>query len=732
MAKLKYLFLCSFFIGSITHLVSAAPAADISNSSKATLLIRAADRSPYPVPKYITGKFCEHLGSNIYHGMDAQILRNPTLAGYPFGTGPVSPDGVTGFLFDRKEIAKRIRRQAQRIGWPKEEIEGVFQAYEDGLACFWARRGKRDDVKVSPDVGKYGQRAQRIELTAPGQGITQWTYLPLRRIRQYEFELIARSPNLKSLTVTLTAPDSNTPCSKATITGLSENWKKFKGTLKVASHLPTDTAYKFALTANAPGQFVVERIMLLPADHINGADPELIRLFREYRLPILRWPGGNFVSSYHWEDGIGPCEKRPTLPNYVWGGLETNQFGTDEFIAYCRAVGCEPMICVNAGSGTPAEAARWIQYCNGDVDTPMGALRAANGHPKPYNVRYWEVGNELYGRRWQCYWTTASGYVDRYKNFAKAMSAADPTIKLYACGRPAINDSLWNDMLIKDTAPLLKATTDHILIGGRIPSDTDPFDVYRDFMAVPEILEDKWSALEQKMKDAGIKDPRLAITELQLFGRITEPSDANAPVRLTRKNFVTSATFAEALYDIMIYHAAIRTAPFVEMVTHSATVNHGGGLKKRRQRVFANPCHYAQAMFADFVGATPVDMDLKSPREQAPLILSALKRVTSPHTYDSINALAAITSDETLLISIVHRGTKGPIQLAISIEGFDAGRQAELRTLSADKPWAQNTFDEPERIKPSISFANIRNNMLTLDVQPYTFMRIQIPRASRR
>src|SRR5206468_5093319 len=111
-----------------------------------------------------------------------------------------------------------------------------------------------------------------------------------------------------------------------------------------------------------------------------------------------RWPGGNFVSTYHWEDGVGPLDSRPTKANFAWGALELNTFGTDEFISFCRAVGCEPMICVNAGSGTPEEAARWIEYCNGPATSPMGKLRAANGHPEPFHVKHWEVGNELWGK----------------------------------------------------------------------------------------------------------------------------------------------------------------------------------------------------------------------------------------------------------------------------------------------------------------------------------------------
>ena len=292
---------------------------------------------------------------------------------------------------------------------------------------------------------------------------------------------------MKSLTISLTPPDAKQPCATARLAGLSHNWQKLSGALEVPADLPADKPYRFAITADGPGQLVIARCLLRPADHVGGADPDVVRLLKESRLPILRWPGGNFASGYHWEDGVGPPERRPTRPNYAWGGVEPNLFGTDEFVAFCRAVGCEPMICLNAGDGTPEEAARWVQYCNGPADTPMGARRVANGHPEPYNVRHWEIGNELWGR-WQVHWTTATGYVDRYRQFVQAVQTADPTIKLYACGAPVMWGKAWNDTLIAGAAPILKITTDHPLVGGSVSPATDPLDVYRDFMAVPGVL----------------------------------------------------------------------------------------------------------------------------------------------------------------------------------------------------------------------------------------------------
>lgn len=707
-----------------------------TNPAVATLRVRASQRSPHPIPRHLTGKFAEHLGWNIYNGMHAQVLRNPTFADYPFWTGQMNADGVTLFHSDTEKIVAEMRRQAGRSGWPASELDDLARARADGLACFWTRLGPRDAVKVSPDAGPHGGRAQRVETRAAGQGVAQWTWLPLHRARTFEFEVLARSPSLDALVVSLDGPAAGTEAesrqaltnlARATVTGLAGEWRALRGTLEVPAPFPAGAAARLAVTADKPGQFVLRHVFLRPADHVHGADPDVVRLLKESRLPLLRWPGGNFVSGYRWEDGIGPLERRPTRPNYAWGGVELNTFGTDEFIQFCRDVGCEPMICVNAGSGTPAEAARWVEYCNGPPTSPMGRLRATNGHPEPFRVKHWEVGNELWGN-WQFYWTTASGYVDRFKQFAPAMLAADPGIRLHACGAPVFWGKDWNDTLIAGTASQLGSITDHPLIGGTVSPRVEPLDVYRDFMAVPEVLERKWAALRDDMRQAGVRQPSLAVTELQMFAHLGSRPEGDAPARLTHRNLVGQPTLTEGLYNVLIYHAAVRLGPFVEMVTHSATVNHGGGLRKERERVWAHPCHHAQAAFAAFAEATPVAVELETAMERAPLVLPDLRNATREASFGAVDALAALAAEGSLLLSVVHRGTGGPLRLAVELSDFDPAATAEARTLAADVPWAANTLEQADAVAPVDTKLPVRDRRLEVELRPFSFVRLRVPR----
>jgi len=308
------------------------------------------------------------------------------------------------------------------------------------------------------------------------------------------------------------------------------------------------------------------------------------------------------------------------------------------------------------------------------------------------------------------------------------MLEVDPGINIYACGAPVMWGKNWNDTLIARASDILRITTDHPLVGGQVPADTDPLDVFRDFMAVPQVLEQKWAALESDMKNAGIINPRLAITELQMFANIGQPSSADAPRLLSHDRLVNPATHAEALYDVLIYHASVRLAPFVEMVTHSATVNHGGGLRKTRERVYANPCHYAQAMFAAFADAVPVKIELSCSTETAPLVLPDLKNVTSACSYQTIDALAGQSQDGSLLISVVHRGTSGHIDLEIVIKDSASTGRVEIQTLSTDVPWAMNTLEKPEAITPVSTAGKIENGKMLISIKPYSILRITASR----
>jgi alpha-N-arabinofuranosidase len=170
-----------------------------------------------------------------------------------------------------------------------------------------------------------------------------------------------------------------------------------------------------------------------PLSDEHGFRRDVIAALKPLAMPVMRYPGGNFVSGYDWRDGIGPREHRPARPDYAWRSIETNQFGTDEFMAWCAELGTEPMMAVNLGTAGASEAAALLEYCNLSTGTFWADRRAKNGHADPYGVKLWCLGNEMDGP-WQAGHVPADVYAQRAAQAAALMRGLDPTIETIVCG----------------------------------------------------------------------------------------------------------------------------------------------------------------------------------------------------------------------------------------------------------------------------------------------------------
>jgi alpha-N-arabinofuranosidase len=236
-----------------------------------------------------------------------------------------------------------------------------------------------------------------------------------------------------------------------------------------------------------------------PLSDERGYRRDVLEAARNLRIPILRWPGGNFVSGYHWTDGIGLREERPRKIELAWFTEESNRFGTDEYIEYCRLMNAEPYICVNMGTGTIDEAQGWVEYCNGTGDTYWANLRRENGHEEPYNVRYWGLGNEMYGE-WQIGALEAEDYVKKAREFAKVMKWTDPSIELVGCGLSGLTD--WDRLVVEKLAPFVDYHSVHIYTGS----------------------DDHWSnVLAPHQADRALRTVRATIDRTRYEGRIEHP-----------------------------------------------------------------------------------------------------------------------------------------------------------------------------------------------------------------
>jgi alpha-N-arabinofuranosidase len=303
----------------------------------------------------------------------------------------------------------------------------------------FGRRGpQRRWVPVGPDEFVTMDKAKayvgdwspvvRLEAGAP-HGISQ-SSLVLRAGRAYSGRVVlAGSPGTK-VSVTLVWGQSAGDRQSVNIPALTAGYARYPLTFTAKA----DTSEgRFEIVGTGTGSFRIGVVSLMPADNVSGFKAATIRFLKELGIEIARWPGGNFVSAYDWRDGIGDRDKRPSRRELAWNGMESNDMGIDDFMTFCRLIGAEPYLAVNAGLGDAHSAAEEVEYVNGPVTSRLGRMRASNGHPAPHAVKIWGVGNEMYGP-WQWGHMSIRQYAEKHNLMVKAMRKVDPTIKVIASG----------------------------------------------------------------------------------------------------------------------------------------------------------------------------------------------------------------------------------------------------------------------------------------------------------
>jgi alpha-N-arabinofuranosidase len=349
-----------------------------------------------PISPFIYGQFVEHLGRCIYGGIWAEMLEDrkfyfPITANYsPYKSLTNSAFPVVG------------ASPWQIIGDPS----AVTMVKQDAF------------------VGDHSP------LIRSGAGIRQRD-LGLVAGKNYEGYLWAK-PIGNSAEIEVTLGWGDTDAGHAT-TRLKFNGDKYsKQTFSFTSKRDTENGGVLEIRVLS-GDVLLGPPSLMPGDNVRGMRRDTLALLKQLNGTVYRWPGGNFASGYDWRDGIGDRDRRPPRKNPAWTGVEHNDFGTDEFIVFCREINTEPMIAVNTGFGDAYSAAQWVEYCNTATTTIGGGWRAKNGNKAPYGVKYWCVGNEMFGP-WQLGFMQMEHYTQKHNLVADAMRKVDPSVKLTAVG----------------------------------------------------------------------------------------------------------------------------------------------------------------------------------------------------------------------------------------------------------------------------------------------------------
>lgn len=349
-----------------------------------------------PVSKYIFGSFIEHIGTTIYRSMWAEMID------------------------DRKFYFPIISKDPPAPARPQGNNPGRTQLRK------WRPVGPDEAVVMDAAQPFVGDQSPKIQLDATTPHGIRQAGLSLVGGKKYTGRIYLRGTPGTKVTVSLVWGSGEKDKQTIAIGALSGDYKKFPLSF-TASGDTSDAALE--ITGTGSGNFHVGTVSLMPADNVQGFRPDTIALLRQLHSGMWRLPGGNFLSDWNWYDGIGDIDKRPPMFDHAWNAMQSNDVSMDEFMTFCKLIDVEPYVTVNAGFGDAHSAAEEVEYMNGPATSYMGAKRAKNGHPEPYHIKYWNIGNEPWGT-FQLGYTDLKYYVLKNNDFAKAMRQVDPTITL--------------------------------------------------------------------------------------------------------------------------------------------------------------------------------------------------------------------------------------------------------------------------------------------------------------
>lgn len=358
-----------------------------------------ASKTGPAVSPYLYGQFVEHAGGLVYAGLWSEMLDDRKFF-YPVAPPPASaPDAGRRSPFGR------------RVGPGR-----------------WNPLGPADSVAMDTNNPFAGDHTPLVKLAGPEPRGVKQTGLTFVQGAVYNGRVQLAGDPAAKVSVSIVYDEGGARQTVA-LGALSAAYKKFPFSFKAEK----SGKAQLEISGAGTGSFHIGAVSLMPADNLHGFRPDAIAALKSLRSGVYRWPGGNYVSAFEWRNAIGDPDRRPPEMDPVWRTLQSNDVGTEEFMAMCKLLDVEAYITVNAGLGDAWSAGQYVEYVNGAATTPMGKLRAANGHPEPYRVKFWGIGNEMWGS-YQYGYMPFEHYAHKHNLFAKAMRKADPSIVLIASG----------------------------------------------------------------------------------------------------------------------------------------------------------------------------------------------------------------------------------------------------------------------------------------------------------
>ena len=687
----------TLMLGLLFVIEIASPASAYSQERTVRATIDTT-KTGAPISKYIYGQFLEHGGDIVNTGLWSEMLVDRKFF-YPVGNSAPTPPPVLGNAGGNP----RFRRTPTR---------------------WWSPVG--GDVVVMDTKAPYtGDQTPVVTLDAgEAHGLRQ-SGIAVRKGKAYTGRIVLAGSPGAVVKVTLMWGTAPTDRETVTIHSLGTVYRKFS--LHFVSTASTDDA-SLEITGTGKRSFHVGAVSLMPADNIDGFRPEVIAALKQLRFGVLRFPGGNFVSAYEWRNGVGDIDKRPPIFDPVWHAVQPNDVGTDEFLTLCRLLGVDPYITVNAGFGDAWSARQLVQYTNGPATTPMGKWRAQNGHPAPYHVKLWGIGNESWGD-YQMGAMALPQFELKYNMFAKEMHKVDPTIKLIAPGAmpdvmegadqarringqyiPSyLSSADWTGQLLLHCLDNIDMVSEHYYASGtqhtniklqkKVPINP-PLSLIEWERAAAVQVRAKYEHYEEYLKlipALRAKPVPIAIDEWAYFGGVPN-------------SYKTVPAYAWAFHE-MFRHSNVFQMGAVTFATAMMSEN--------RTEAILNPTGMLFKMYRDHFGTLPVEVTGNSPQPKPVFPPGGDQPAVNPGspTYP-LDVSAALSQDrKTLAIAVINPSETGQ-SLQITILGAKLASTGHLYRMAPDSINATVQVDK----KPEVQVEDKSLGALpgTVTVRPFS------------
>jgi alpha-N-arabinofuranosidase len=608
-----------------------------------------ASRTDGAISPLLYGQFVEFMFEGIKFGLHGELLRTRG--------------------FEQAPNAIGLPRDWERYPDDRNDDYGLSFRWDDSIAY----PVRRDSLTGG---GAHALRVDALEAVIARHGLFQ-PRVPVRAGVPYHAALWIRTADYVGPVLLALEEDADggRVYAEATIAPIERgDWRRYDIVLRSAV---SDPLARFVVIVPGKGRLWLDQASLVPGDTAaGGVRRDVYARIAALRPAFIRWPGGNVAQDYHWRWGVGPRDERPTWTNLSWKNEpEPSDFGTDEFLAFARAVGAEPSLTVNVeGRGATAEeAAAWVEYCNGPPTSRFGAMRAANGHPAPYAVKYWEIGNEIWGD-WVRGHSDAATYARNYRRYVDAMRRVDSTIRFIAVGD---NDISWDRILLHAVG----RDVDYLALHHYFGFDSTQR-ASRVLLAHPLDYERFYQQLDSLARtEVPNHTIRLAVNEYGLA------------IGEARQHGMDAA-----LYGARMMQVFERASPLVAMSAVSDMVNGwpGGIIQAGRQGEFVTPLYHTNRMFATHLGSERLHATVESPSFGAD---AAPPGDGSP----AIDAVTSRSADgKKIYIKVVNTDPTQVIDLRIDLHGAVVAPGAEWELLAAPTPTAQNSFTTPGAIAPHL------------------------------